>query len=135
MSLPHVFDAGPLIAVVNFERGAAKVRRILRENKGSCVIHAVTLLEIYYGTLRSGGEDYADKVLDLIEKSGVEVRNDGDRKFLKDAGFLKVNHKMSLADTFAVALARRLNCPLVSTDHHELDAVHAAGVCNVLFIR
>lgn len=42
---------------------------------------------------------------------------------------------MSLGDTFAVALARRLNCPLISTDHHELDAIHAAGVFKVAFIR
>lgn len=128
-------DSGALLAVINFEPGAALVRQILRDNRGRCVIHAVNLMEIYYGCLRAGGSDYADKVLDTMARAGVEIRNDLDIDFLRDTSFLKVNHQMSLADTFAVALARRLDCPLISTDHHELDAVHAAGVCKVEFIR
>ena len=130
-----VFDSGPLIAILNFEQGAASARQFLRDNQGECVIHAVNLMEIYYGCLREGGSDYADKVLDTITRAGVKIRNDLDIEFLRDTSFLKVNHQMSLGDTFGVALARRLNCPLVSTDHHELDAVHAAGVCKVNFIR
>ena len=78
---------------------------------------------------------YAERVWDIADRSGVIQRNDFDRDFLRDAAFIKNTHKMSFADTFGIALARRLNCALVSTDHHELDPVHAAGVCNVIFIR
>ena len=92
-------------------------------------------MEIYYGCLREGGADYADKVLDTIARAGVEIRNDLDIDFIRDTSFLKVNHQMSLGDTFGVALARRLKCEFVSTDHHELDAVTASGVCDVKFIR
>ncbi len=63
------------------------------------------------------------------------TRSDFDRDFLRDAAFVKNAHKMSFADSFAVALARRLDCELISTDHHELDAVDAAGVCKLHFIR
>ena len=111
------------------------MRQVLRDNKGQCVIHAVNLMEIYYGCLREGGSDYADKVLDTINRAGVGIRTDLDIDFLRDTSFLKVNHKMSLGDTFGVALARRLDCEFVSTDHHELDAVDAAGVCKLNFIR
>ena len=130
-----VFDSGPIIAILRFEQGAASARQLLRDNQGNCVIHAVNLMEIYYGCLREGGSDYADKVLDTIARAGIEIRNDLDIEFLRDTSFLKVNHKMSLGDTFGVALARRLGCEFVSTDHHELDAVGAAGVCKLHFIR
>lgn len=32
-------------------------------------------------------------------------------------------------------VARRIGCPFLSTDHHELDAINDAGVCAVEFIR
>jgi PIN domain nuclease of toxin-antitoxin system len=130
-----VLDAGAIVALINLEPGAATVRQLLRTHKGACVIHAVNLLEVFYGFQRPKGTAFAKRVLDLVEKSGVEVRGDFDRAFLMDAGLLKTTHKMSLADTFGVALARRLGAPFVSTDHHELDAVDAVGVCQVLFIR
>ncbi len=130
-----VFDAGPLVAIINLEPGAAVARRLLRNHKGECAIHAVNLLEVFYGFERAKGTAFAERVLDLVEKSGVGVRGDFDRAFLMDAGHLKTTYKVSLADTFDVALARRLGAPFVTTDHHELDAVDAAGVCQMLFIR
>ena len=130
-----VTDTGPWLALVRRETGAPEMRRLMRQHRDELFIHAVNFLEVFYTIEREYGRSYAERVWDLMDAVGVQVRSDCDRAFLQDAGFLKVAHKMSLADTFAVALARRLNCPLVSTDHHELDAAHAAGVCKVLFIR
>ena len=130
-----VFDAGAIIALVRLEPGALIVRQLLRAHAGDCAIHAVNLLEIHYGFEREKGAAYAERILHLIDEAGVETRGDFDRAFLKDASHIKASHKLSLADTFGVALARRLNAPLVSTDHHELDAIDKAGVCQVLFIR
>ena len=130
-----VFDSGPLIAGNALEEGADVVAKLLVEHKGEMFIHAVNLLEVSYHFERAKDAAYAETVLDSIAQMGIEIRTDLDREFLSDASYLKVNHKMSLADTFAVALARRLNCELISTDHHELDAIHAAGVCNIRFIR
>lgn len=130
-----VFDAGALIALARLEPGAFVVRQLLRAHADSCYIHAVNLLEIHYGFQRDKDTAYADRILQLIDRAGVETRTDLDRAFLQDASHLKANYALSLADTFGVALARRLAVPLVSTDHHELDAINAAGVCQVLFIR
>jgi len=99
------------------------------------LIHAAQLLEIYYGIEKGFGRARAERVWEVADRIGVLQRDDLDRDFLRDASFLKNTHKMSFADTFGLALARRLACPFVSTDHHELDAVKAAGVCDVLFIR
>ena len=130
-----VLDSGAVIAMLKFEEGVATVRQLLRDNRGQCWMHAVNVLEVHYGSARKGGVAYADRVLNAMNRAQIETRDDLDIVFLRDTSFLKVNHKMSLADTFAVTLARRLNCELVSTDHHELDAVVAEGVCRVNFIR
>jgi hypothetical protein len=34
---------------------------------------------------------------------------------------------LSFADAFALALVERLNIPLVTTDHHEFDAIERKG--------
>lgn len=130
-----VFDAGALIALVNAEAGDGVVRQLLINNAGSCFIHAVNLLEVCYNAEREHGPEYVATLLQLMAGAGIETRGDFDPDFLRDASFLKVNYKMSLADTFGLSLARRLGCPFASTDHHELDAVKIAGVCDVLFIR
>ncbi|MBM3492862.1 MAG: type II toxin-antitoxin system VapC family toxin [Armatimonadetes bacterium] len=52
-----------------------------------------------------------------------------------DAGRLKVAHSLSVAGTFAVALARRLDADLLTTDHHEMDAVSATVECRIRSIR
>jgi ribonuclease VapC len=130
-----VWDSGALIALINAEPGAGEARRLLRANRDGSYIHAVNLLEIRYGFERVKGTAFAERVLDALERAGVEARGDFDRAFLKDAALLKTAHKMSLADCFALALARRLGCPLASTDHHELDDAAAAGLCDIAFIR
>ncbi len=129
------FDSGAVVALFKAEDGAPVVRQLLIDHKGEMFIHAVNLLEIHYNFRRERDAAYADDILVQIEDMGIEIRNDLDIEFLRDASFLKVKHQMSLGDTFGIALARRLNCEFVSTDHHELDAVHAAGICKVLFIR
>lgn len=130
-----VFDAGALIALAKLEPGALVVRQLLRAHSGSCSIHAVNLLEIHYGFARDKDVAYAERLLQLIDRAGVETRYDLDPALLRDASFIKTSHKLALADTFGITLARRLNAPLISTDRHELDAVNAAGTCQVLFIR
>lgn len=42
---------------------------------------------------------------------------------------------VALADCFALALAIREESTLVTSDHHELDAIAKAGVCPIQFIR
>ncbi len=128
-------DSGALLAVVKSEGGASAMRKLLREHSGQTFIHAANLLKIYSGIERDHGREKAERVWLLLDKKLIRVSNDLDREFLRDAAFVKNTHRMSFADSFAIALARRLNCPLISTDHHELDAVAASGVCKVEFIR
>ncbi len=54
---------------------------------------------------------------------------------IQRAGVIKVEERVSFADAFALALAERLNVPLVTTDHHELDAVEQKGHFRFLWLR
>jgi hypothetical protein len=50
-------------------------------------------------------------------------------------GVIKVEERPSFADAFALALAERLNIPLVTTDHHEFDAIERKGHFRFLWLR
>lgn len=67
---------------------------------------------------------------------GVIERSDFDEAFWREVGKLKaVQMKVSLADCCAIALTNRLGGVLLTSDHHELDPVAEAGLCNIKFIR
>jgi predicted nucleic acid-binding protein len=66
---------------------------------------------------------------------GVVGRNDFDKVLWKSAGKLKAGGKISLADCVAIALTNRVGGTLLSSDHRELDAVAATGICPITFIR
>ena len=52
------------------------------------------------------------------------------------AGALKANlRRVSLADCFAIELTRRLHATILTSDHHEFDALVAQSVCDIRFIR
>ena len=128
-------DAGAFVAMCKREKGAFTMRRLLEAHRGETFIHTANSLEIFYGIERDYRRDQAERVWRIADRAKIVTRSDFDRDFLRDAAFVKNAHRMSFVDSFAIALARRLNCEFVSTDHHELDAVHAAGVCRVHFIR
>jgi hypothetical protein len=48
---------------------------------------------------------------------------------------VKVEERISFADAFAPALAERLNIPLITTDHHEFDAVEQKGHFRFVWLR
>lgn len=52
------------------------------------------------------------------------------------AGNLKATQgRVSLADCFGIALARRTGGEFLTSDHHELDRLANAGLCPIRFIR
>jgi hypothetical protein len=66
----------------------------------------------------------------------VIERSDFDQAFWQDVARLKaVQKKVSLADCCAITLTNRVGGTLLTSDHHELDPVAAAGICNITFIR
>lgn len=130
----YVMDSTAMIAFLNDEPGADVVESYLLDGNSVCLAHAINLCEVYYQAFRQGGEPEAEMALSELA-NGVRAREDFDNAFWKSAGKIKGSHRLSLADAFAVALTLRAGGELVTSDHHELDALAAAGVCPITFFR
>jgi predicted nucleic acid-binding protein len=75
-------------------------------------------------------------MLDSLVANGLTIMSDLDPPFWQDAGRIKAVHRrVSLADCFGIALARRLGAEFVTADHHEFDALVPLGLCPIRFIR
>jgi PIN domain nuclease of toxin-antitoxin system len=132
----YVLDACAMIAFLGGEAGADVVESALLEAGSQCIAHSINLCEVYYVVWRKGGEVAAKDAVDDLRAAGVVERSDFDEVFWQEVGKLKaVQVKVSLADCCAVALTNRLGGVLLTSDHHELDPVAAAGLCNIKFIR
>lgn len=94
-----------------------------------------SIFEVYYDFFRSADEATAKAAIADLEDTGVIVREDMDRAFWQEVGRYKATNKASLADCTAIALANRVNGELVTSDHHEFDAIAANSICRVRFIR
>ncbi len=130
-----VLDACALIAFLRDEDGADVVEELLLQDPPFCLVHAINMCEVFYDFLKSHDESAARQAIQDVSDVGVEIREDMDAEFWREAGRLKVRHTVSLADAFAIALARRLDAELVSSDHHEFDPIAAQGVVKIKFIR
>lgn len=135
----YVLDASAMIAYLRSEPGADVVETALLEAMLDptiqCIAHAINLCEVYYDFHRAGGEAAATGAIADLGDVGVIERADFDRVFWQDAGKLKANGGISLADCFVIALTNRLGGTLLTSDHHEMDAIAAAGMCPITFIR
>jgi predicted nucleic acid-binding protein len=68
------------------------------------------------------------RLLDLRQEAGADA-------FIQRVGVVKVAERVSFADAFALALAERLHVPLITTDHHEFDAIEQRGLFRFLWLR
>jgi predicted nucleic acid-binding protein len=131
----YVLDANAMIAILYDEPGADVVEGILKQQDAMCYAHAINLCEVFYGVMRSNDMSKAQASVSGLRALGIQTRDDMDDSFWQDAGRIKASHRLSLADAFAVALARRINGELVTSDHHELEPLAQAGVCKINFFR
>lgn len=132
----YILDSSAMIALANNEPGADVVDSLLADPQNDCYTHAINLCEVFYDTIRRSDEAQALRLIADLPGLGVIERRDLDELFWQQAGRLKaIYRRVSLADCCALALTLRLNGELVTSDHHELDALAAAGVCPIKFFR
>jgi PIN domain nuclease of toxin-antitoxin system len=131
----YVLDACAMIAFLKGEAGADVVENALLEQDSQCMAHAINLCEVYYDFHRAGGASTADDAILDMRALGLVERDDFDEPFWRDAGKLKAQGGISPADCFAVTLANRVGGTLLTSDHHEMDAIAAARICSITFIR
>jgi predicted nucleic acid-binding protein len=78
----------------------------------------VSLAELYYKTCEVFGREVADLRYTSIRNSGI-IPVATDERLTRDAGGVKCLHrgKISLADAYVIATAKRFKGTLVTTDH------------------
>ena len=130
-----VLDACALITFFNDEPGAEVVAAILNEVP-SVEMSAINLLEIAYDAIRrSGDSQAAHEILEAVGQLPIHVHWEIDKTILHHAAHLKAGHRISLADACALALAKTLDAPVVTSDHHEFDPLEQQGVARFIWIR
>ena len=125
-----------MIAFLRGEPGAEVVRNYIEDIDTDCMAHAINLCELFYDFHRSVDEAEALRALHDIEAIGVVERSDFDQAFWQEAGRHKaIEKRISLADCFALTLARRVGGSVLTSDHREFDSIATKGICPVIFFR
>lgn len=133
--MTSVMDACAMIAYLAGEPGGENVRQLLHQDPTAAVAHVVNLCEVYYYFLKRGDVRDARAAMRTLSGAGIRTRRDISSTFWTGVASLKATCKASLADCFAIQLARDLNGQVVTSDHHEFDAIAAKRLCRVLLIR
>ena len=132
----YILDACAIIAFLAGELGGAMVAQLLADPNSLCFVHAVNFREVYYDAIRKTDVLTAKQDMAAQLTGGLILRDDLDTSFWQQVGELKVSPgRLSLADCFALALARKESATLVTSDHHEFDPIVPLNLCPILFIR
>lgn len=132
--MSYVLDSSAMIALLRCEPGEDVVWQYLCDDV--CYAHSINLCEVYYDFWRVGGEASATGSIEDLKSLNVVERNDFATQFWQEAGRVKAIHRrVSLADCIAITLTNRVGGSLITSDHHEMEAIAAAGVCSIIFFR
>lgn len=131
-----VLDACAMIAYLRGEPGREIVRDHLADPANISYAHVLNLCEVFYDFVRLSGEETANAAVRDLRRTGLRVKRNMGERFWRRASLLKGTvRKISIVDCFAITLARELDATVLTSDHHEFDALAEQGVCRVTFIR
>jgi predicted nucleic acid-binding protein len=121
-----LFDTSAILALTDLEDGAGIVEALLDQaGAGECEVEicAVSLMELYYVTLREKDEERAAEIIGLVKSWPVTWVYPNEKALLL-AGRIKASYKLSFADALIAAVARLHGATLVHKDP-ELDGLSA----------
>ena len=124
MSKVVLLDTSAWLTWSQDEPGADEVAAYLEAAMdGVATLHSsfVSLTELEYITTQKFGADKARELLESVEDNPVRWHH-SDRVLCGEAAKLKAAHKVSFADAFVAATAKRLDATLVHKDP-EFDAL------------
>lgn len=130
----YVLDSCALVAFFQSEDGGEKLISILKDKNSKKIMHAINLGEVYYDTLRRS-KNVAKELIENIFLLPIEIIWNLDRELIETAGYYKVNHRMSYADSFVLATAHLNYATVISTDHHEFDDVEQNSDLEFFWLR
>ena len=125
----QVLDAHALIAYLEKEPGYEKVRDIFTaavEKDRNLLMSAVNWGEVYYIVAREYDCHKADEIALMIQGLPIDIVP-VDQELAKEAAMFKAGYKMSYADCFAAALAKKKKAELITGDK-EFKAIESTGI-------
>jgi ribonuclease VapC len=114
-----VLDSWALVALFNEEPAADDVEKLLHAattGRHTLLLHVINWGEIYYTTMRRGGESAAKAVAADLDQMPINIVESANFELVKQAAIFKATKKLSYADCFAAALAKLRRCELVTGD-------------------
>jgi ribonuclease VapC len=122
-----VLDSWALIALFNEEPVAEQVEKLLHAataGRHTLLMSVVNWGEIYYTTLRRGGESAAKSIASDIAQMPITLVpvDSANLDLVRQAAIFKATKKMSYADCFGAALAKLRRAEFVTGDS-EFKAV------------
>lgn len=133
--MTYVLDANAMIALLRQEAGWDVVANLLTGSGNRCMAHGINLCEVYYGFARAAGLPRASAAIQDLYSTGIELREDMDTLFWQEAGRIRAVYGVPFADSFCIALSRRANAELVTSDHTDFDPIAGLGLCRITFFR
>ena len=127
-NLDFVLDAWALLAHFANEKGAERVRQVLKSaERHECTtgMSMINLGEVAYLLERERGLEQVHKVLAVIRSLPIRLLT-VDEKVVLAAAHIKANHRLSYADAFAAASAKMWQAKLLTGDP-ELKALDGSG--------
>jgi uncharacterized protein len=113
-----VLDSYSLIAYLEGEQGKEKVIELIqdaRDSQAALFLSIVNWGEVYYITLREAGRKRLAEVIHLISILPIQIVQ-ADLEVTRQAAEFKSCKKMSYADCYAAATAKRYKAELVTGD-------------------
>lgn len=116
--MTQILDAHAVFVYLEKEPGYEKVRDVLAkaaETGKNLLMTTVNWGEVYYGTKREKGHEFAEEIIKILDSFPIDVV-DVDKSIARQAGIYKSEKKMSYADCFAAALAKIKRGELITGD-------------------
>ncbi len=131
--MKYILDTSAIMAFFLDEKGGDAVERILLNPPGSCCVHSVNWIELYYKMHSRGGEKAAKTAIENLRLLGVSVTDISGEDFLLRVAEIKIYHSfLSLGDCYAIALSGWLKGAVVTSDTRFAEA---SGYAHVKLIR
>jgi predicted nucleic acid-binding protein len=127
----YVLDTSAILTYTDREDGVVEVETLLENARlHKCRMEAcsISLMEIYYITLRESGEDLATRLVALV-KSWPLIWVYPDEKILLQAGKLIASYQLSVADALIAAVAKLHGARLV---HKDPELAAMSGIIPLL---
>ena len=111
---PFLLDTSAILALIEDEAGAERVETVITNHP--TLLHSMTLLELYYITLRERNRQEAERRYILLKSLPTTILWNIDEPLLLSAARIKASYPLSIADSIIAAAALQHNATLLHKD-------------------